>query len=249
MEKDSEISESKGLFKIRSRYPLLNRMVAFGLISFAGLIVFALSGYVESTNMAKGLLASEGIELFFNLMFLTFASAMGTSFLILSNIKDKFKDGTYHPDEDGVYWITIVLGITGGIIMSQMVPLYSDTSDGHIAVGQRVILALVGGFSSKLVYNIINKIIIAIETLVNGSEKENQESRLSQEKTESAHNLTRVQLEYINHLQELYNTINQTEAKEDIMVIMKRSINELSLNAGLESYNVTTSEQKEEVFS
>ena len=68
---------------------------------------------------------------------------------------------------DSGYWITIVLGIIGGIIITEMVPLKSSGAEEGM-LDDKLLLALLSGFSSQLVYNILNKLISAAESLVNG---------------------------------------------------------------------------------
>ncbi|MFT5822205.1 MAG: hypothetical protein ACI8ZM_003461 [Crocinitomix sp.] len=169
----------KGTFA--PKFPFIRKLIIFGGIAVAGLIACGFSQQVSSHTVENNALTSYGSAFLLNLFFLSCAAAIGATFMLLSTIKPKFSNGTYHPDMDSGYWITIVLGVISGIIITEMVPLQSTGSEDGI-LDDRLLLALLSGFSSQLVYNILNKLINAVESLVTGGAEVTRANEIQQMK-------------------------------------------------------------------
>ena len=252
----------------QSKFPMLRKLIVFSMLAIFGLIFSSLSETVSVKELAKGLLNSNGIELFINFMFLGCAAAIGASFLVLSNIRSKFTDGTYHPDENGGIWVTIVLGIIGGIIMSEIITI--DTANQLIGmtptgspkiptdpdelevykttaaaaqssiqaqsttlVNNKLMYALLGGFSSKLVYNVMNKLITAVESLIAGGPESQAQSDLEKAKNQTEMEVSKVQLDLTGQMSALQSRIQQQADPAKIKEEINKTINSVFGDLGV----------------
>ncbi len=170
----------KGFF--RARFPFQQRLALFSCFSILVLIMAGQSNLVNAKVLSQGILDSSGLALIVNFTYLCSCGAIGASFLILSNLKTKYQDGTYNPDQDVNSWTIILLGVISGIILSQLIPIDEKAIEaGNSMIHyNRGLFALLGGFSSKLIYDVLNKIIGAVGSIVNsdGSTAENDVQKL-----------------------------------------------------------------------
>jgi hypothetical protein len=218
----------------QSKFPMLRKLLVFAFCATIALILTSLSSTVSPDQLAKGILHSSGLVLLNNFMFLSSAAAIGASFLVLSNVKSKFSDGTYHPDQDSSFWITILLGIIGGIIMSEIITIDVDPSkvtEGY--VNNKMLYALLGGFSSRLVYNVLNKLIVAVESLITGGAEAKASSDLDKAKNDSDIQLSQVQLNLTGQLSALQSKINQKGDPEEIKKDISDTINSIFEGLGV----------------
>ena len=96
-----------------------------------------------------------------------------------------------------------MLGLVAGVILAEMVPL--DSADILHGLGKPT-LAMLGGFSAPVVYRILNRLVIAIETLVRGDTKHliaaNEKSVKLEFEEDRLHERTRIATGLV-HLREL----------------------------------------------
>lgn len=242
--------------RFESKFPMLRKLLAFGVGSTLVLILLSLTKDVSSIELQKGVFNSNGIGLLINILFLCSAAGIGASFLVLSNVKSKFSDGLYHPDQDSSFWITILLGIIGGIIMSEMIKIDPPTDPtfgtNPAYVNNKLLLALLGGFSSKLVYNVMNKLIVAIESLISGGQEAKAEFDLIKTKSESEIQISKMQLNLTGQLSALQSRISQKGADPEINEDISNTMNSIFEDLGIvdvpetvaENNNYSTSESE-----
>lgn len=109
--------------------------------------------------------------------YLIVAAALGASFAALFKARRYIENLSYDDQYEASYWMRFVLGLVAGLILSVLLavvlfPEESTSSDSGAARLTIPLLALVGGFSSDLVYRVLKRIIDAVETLVQGSASE-----------------------------------------------------------------------------
>ena len=112
---------------------------------------------------------SSGILLLVNLIFLLAASAIGSTFSMLSKVKKYVTDLTYDPKYVTDYWARFFLGIVGGLILTQLLP--KDTLDDMEGMTMPL-LALLGGFSATLVHSILDRLVETVESLIQGGKSD-----------------------------------------------------------------------------
>ena len=86
---------------------------------------------------------------------------------MLKDVSSSVKEGTLIP-EDSIYYIAlIVLGIIAGLIMSEILSLYTNDPN-NINLFNKSILALIGGFSSDAIFSILQGVINKIKSIFTG---------------------------------------------------------------------------------
>lgn len=111
---------------------------------------------------------SSGSILVIRMLFLLSAAGLGACFAALFRVNKTIVAGNYDPKYSVSYWIRIVLGLIAGVILSEVVPL-ANTS---LRDGAKPILALLGGFSAATLFRILNRLVLAIESIVQGDTQE-----------------------------------------------------------------------------
>jgi hypothetical protein len=112
--------------------------------------------------------------------YLVVTSALGASFSALFKVKRYLDNMTYDDRYEPSYWTRWVLGLLAGIILAvlltNLLPFDSTSPDVDSPGTENAafqltvpLLALVGGFSSDLVYRLLKRVIDAIEALMEGS--------------------------------------------------------------------------------
>ena len=99
-------------------------------------------------------------------LFFISLAGLGACFSVLYDARKYVVEGTYDPRIGSNYTIRIALGVLSGVLLAQIL---SDPKLGENTSGLRVfglpVLALLGGFASQLVYNILSKIVTAAESI------------------------------------------------------------------------------------
>lgn len=205
-------ARKKGSFE--PKFPIIRKLIIFGIISVAGLIICGYSELVNIHSMDHNVLSSNGFPFLLNLFFLSCASAIGATFMLLSTVKSKFSSGLYHPDMDSGYWITVVLGIIGGIIITELIPISSTgTEDGML--DDKLLLALLSGFSSQLVYNVLNKLINAVESLINGGAEVSRANEIQRMKIVNEYDSAKTKVDIANKMNSLRKKLKDAPNNED----------------------------------
>ncbi len=107
------------------------------------------------------------------------ASLLGALFYALFSLNGQLKEGSFDQTQEGTYTTLIILGMLAGLSLAYRV-LPSNfagnaTADNasHIEVTfSGPLLALLGGFSAKAVYRILERLVTTLEALVRGSGEE-----------------------------------------------------------------------------
>lgn len=204
---------------------LVRRMMLAAIASLAMFMGMAL--FPEVTGDISFQNASSE-ELLFNLMFLLAAAGLGASFAALFTVNRFIAEARYDPKFETSYWITFALGLIAGIILAQLVPIgetlglvpIGETLEGeaagpaaatslaaaqreqHTGIGRlaKPTLALLGGFSSALVYRILDRLVAAVDTLVRGETREIVSAQAQAAKARLAEQGARNRLETISRL-------------------------------------------------
>ena len=180
-------------------------------------------------------------DLLHNLVFLLAAAGLGASFAALFLVNRFIAEASYDPKFEASYWIKFALGLIAGIILAQLVPI-GDTAlhteeSAHTGIGRlaKPTLALLGGFSSALVYRILNRMVAAVETLVRGETREIVTAQAQAAKARLAEQAARSRMETISRLvalqQQLADGAPTESLKERISEILS-DVMDTDLSAG-----------------
>ncbi len=180
-------------------------------------------------------------KLLHNLLFLLAAAGLGASFAGLFLVNRFIAESRYDPKFEASYWITFALGLISGIILAQLVPIgdtaLHTTEDPHAGIGRlaKPTLALLGGFSSAVVYRILNRMVSAVETLVRGETREIVAAQEQATKARLAEQGVRSRMETISRLvalqQQLADGVPTESLKEKISEILS-DVMDADLSAG-----------------
>jgi len=181
-------------------------------ISFFFLCSFILVGQLDvinQENLQKGILGSSGTEAIAVLIYLASCAGLGACFTALYRLKEYITDVNFDPRFNSTYWTSILLGVIAGLFISEL--LYaslfggqgsSTAVDGAIPVSAlgKPALALLGGFSANMVYNMLQRIVDAIESIFKGDQKAVVKARRAKELGELQQKQDAIQMMLANRL-------------------------------------------------
>ena len=144
--------------------PIIAKSLIIAGLALVSLIIISLSSKVNAKNMAEGLLASEGIVLLYNLIFICSASLLGVMFYLLKTLSDKIKNYTLLPADALEVNTTIIIGVISGFIVSELFT-FNTAALGPSVEMQKMTLALVGGFSSDAIFSILKGAVSKAKTV------------------------------------------------------------------------------------
>jgi hypothetical protein len=151
----------KSLF---SKIPLVRNLVILAILFLATFIATGSSKQVSDVSLDLGVMNNNGISLLLNLAYLASVSGLGVLFYLLKSVSSAVKSGTLVP-EDSIYYIAlVVLGVIAGLIMSEILNLYTK-DPGSINLFNKSVLALIGGFSSDAIFTVLQSLIDRLKAI------------------------------------------------------------------------------------
>lgn len=147
-------------------------MAASGLFTMTFVLLSA-SSYLNSTTLPQSFYSLSGTHQAISISFLLAAAGIGGTFNALYTAARYIANLTYDPMHDTSYWIRVGIGVFSGMLLAELMPLPAlDPSHAELTAQQpyiilaRPVLALVGGFSSGLVYRILDRLVNTVEAMV-----------------------------------------------------------------------------------
>ena len=176
----AEETEKSCVFLFLGQFPIVRRMMFTACMCLVCLIGSSLSPLVNGVSIHRTVFDSSGMELFLVFVFLLSAAGMGASFSALFKLNHYIAQGTFDPKYETSYWIRFLVGLISGLILTQILSIdYSKalaTSGGEsfsVKHAEKVSMALLGGFSADLVFNILNRIVETVSSFVLPDKKGN----------------------------------------------------------------------------
>ena len=167
-----EESKKKSAFKVFGAVSLVRKMMATAIICLVGLFLISLHSEVNGNESNFSLLDNSGVKLLINEIFLLFAAGIGASFAALYNAQKYIKNMTYDPIYESNYIVLFVLGLISGTLLASLIPIEAilggEGNENPLKGFGKPILAILGGFSSSLVYEILNRLKSTLNTLISG---------------------------------------------------------------------------------
>ncbi len=174
------LSESQSLNRMTrflGHFSLVRRMTMTAILSLVAFLGCSLSPYINHPEYGN-LFQSAGIPLLVNELFILAAAALGASFAGLSQAEREISAKTFDPQGQVTYWTRFIHGLIAGLILATLInfnftPTEEPTDGKHVVVRfSAAALALLGGFSSSVVYRMLNRLVEALETMVRGGADE-----------------------------------------------------------------------------
>jgi hypothetical protein len=109
-----------------------------------------------------------------------FAAMLGAVFYVLFSVNDYVKNRTFDPRYNAVYVIRFALGIVSGLILAVVLEKYFLGQDGKPANLGPAVLALLGGFSTEGVYQILQRLVDILVATVRGDQSDTAKAEASQ---------------------------------------------------------------------
>lgn len=154
---------------------LIQQLMILALIFLLVFVFTAQSEAINATTIVEDFTVLDHGDLLIYLMFLFSIAGLGASFSALFQANRYIKRRTFDPKQTSSYYIQILLGIIAGLFISQLVDF--DTSGDTLNLLSKPTLALLGGFSSTVVYRILKQILSALESLVKSDSEEAVETQ------------------------------------------------------------------------
>ena len=153
--------KGKSLF---SKLPLVRNLVLLAILFLIAFIATSQSPLVNNESLDLGVMNNRGVSLLFNLGYLASISGLGVVFYLLKNVSSAVRNGTLVP-EDSIYYVAlVVLGVIAGLIMSEILNLYTKDADS-INLFNKSVLALIGGFSSDAIFTVLQSLIDRLKAI------------------------------------------------------------------------------------
>ncbi|MDJ0623239.1 MAG: hypothetical protein QNJ17_09745 [Desulfocapsaceae bacterium] len=167
---------SRSPWKVFGPIPFIRFMSVFAIVALLLLIALSTSTHIDGKSPMYDFAIQDRARLLTQEAFLLAAAALGACFAALFEVNQYVKDGTYEPRYVTSYWVRFILGVMAGFILAMMIPVeaVSKSGDQSFAFGGLLhpLLALIGGYSSSLVYRILNRLVVGLETIFKGSADE-----------------------------------------------------------------------------
>jgi hypothetical protein len=155
---------------------LIRHMLVAVLILLTAFVLLAMS---PDVNLSSGnVLSASGTEVLLNELFFLAAGGLGAAFSALFTAYRYISDGTYDPKYESTYWVRFILGLMAGLLLPSLIPLGAEEGEKALS---RPLLALLGGFSAAVLYRILERLVGAVESVVQADTREvrNAERELS----------------------------------------------------------------------
>lgn len=157
--------DKKKRFVLFSPIPLVRNFTVISIVAVLSLVISSLSSEVNTETLSKGVLNNHGFSLLINLLFLCSAALMGASFFLLSKLTKEVKEASLSADDATYYWTMLIMGILSGMILSEGVSVNTDAVSASVETN-RLVFAILGGFSSEVVYKILQNIMQKIQSAI-----------------------------------------------------------------------------------
>ena len=154
---------------------LVRMFMALGLLLVPIFVLLGLSVGVTSDGPQSDFFGGNLIDRTRVALYLVTSATIGSTFAGLTKAFRYVGNLSYDDKYESSYWIRLVLGIVAGLILAIVLSQALFDESAEAGTGFRItvpLLAIVGGFSSDLVYKMLKRVMDALETLVSGSASE-----------------------------------------------------------------------------
>ena len=141
----------------------VRRLLAAAFAFLAAFIGISMCSDLTANTLDGDIYTLDGARQIVVMAFLLSAAGIGGTFQALFTAQRYVADASYDPRFDGSYWILIALGLVAGLLLSVLVPVSMESAESPTLA--KPVLALLGGFSSGLVYRILQRLVDTIESL------------------------------------------------------------------------------------
>ena len=153
-----------GISRLLGPTPSVRRLTLANLIFALMFFGLSVSPTINQDTIALSIYDQSGSALMIKLLFIMSAAGLGASFGALFEVWHEISEGRFDPVTESAHWMRIVLGLIAGLLLSEIVRTEpTGVADRTAGVLAEPLLALVGGFSARLVHLVVTRIVTAIE--------------------------------------------------------------------------------------
>jgi len=109
-----------------------------------------------------------------------FAAALGAVFYVLFTVHEYVKNRTFDPQYNSLYLIRFVLGIIAGLILANVMAAPALSKNETVGSLGPVVIALLGGFSTEAVYQILQRLVDVMVAAVRGDNSDAAKAKAAQ---------------------------------------------------------------------
>ncbi|MES2038198.1 MAG: hypothetical protein V4495_10185 [Pseudomonadota bacterium] len=204
--------------------PNIRRLTLASFLCTCGFVLLSMSPTVDSINVNSDIYHLSGVPLLVIICFLLTSAGMGSTFHALFQMQKYITDGTFDSRYDTTYWIRIGLGFVAGLLLAVMLPLHATADTPTIA---KPVLALLGGFSSGLVFRILKRLVDTVESLFHSDMRELANKTAELQLASTKQDLLKGRLDVAEQLIDLRDQLAQGKSNEQINVSLSTLLDNL----------------------
>jgi hypothetical protein len=149
--------------------PIYSKSLFISILALLAVIAISLSPDVNNENLSKGLLASSGKTLFYNLSFICSSSLLGVMFYSMKSMNEKIKSYTLTQVHVLELNSVILVGVISGFLISEVFSSIVTSGFKDSVVITKMTLSILGGFSSDAIFSILQGLVNKIKALLTPS--------------------------------------------------------------------------------
>lgn len=146
-----------------NKIPLVRNLILIALFFLFSYVLLGYSTDVNNKVLDGGVLTNSGAPLLIYLGYLTSISGLGVLFYLLKTTRTSIVKNTLIPEESFNYFSQIILGVIGGLFISEIISIYAFSGDNSLF--NKSALALLGGFSSDAIFSVLKGLIDRLKSL------------------------------------------------------------------------------------
>lgn len=186
---------------------LVRHMLIVVIVLLAGFVVLAMSPDVNTRS--GDIFRSSGTALLINELFFLAAGGLGAAFAGLFIAYRYIAAGTYDPKYESTYWVRLILGLMAGVILPALIPLGGGPEGSSLT---KPLLALLGGFSASVLYEVLDRLVQNVESLVRAGSRD---VRASEREAAAAREVERAGQERLGLISDLLRLQEHAKAGSD----------------------------------
>jgi hypothetical protein len=218
-------SQKKGIWKFLGAVPFIRRLMLVAIISLVLFILISLSPFIDDNAESWNLFKASGLALLLRELFLLCAAALGASFAALFRANRYVVTGTFDPKYESTYWLRLVLGVIAGMLLATLVPIGQAEGGADFSIP---LLAMLGGFSADVVYQILTRLVEAVASLVRGDAQRQVDAQRKELKARASEEESKNRFQLASNLMDVQNQIDSGLKPDEVKNKIKQMVNKLT---------------------
>ena len=170
-----EISANRPSRSTLATVPVVRQILGVSLVCLAAFIALGVFGSVARAQTGA-LVESVAVRVFLEEIFWMSAAGLGASFATLFEVNQQITARTYDPTTAPWLWVRLTLGVVAGFVLVALVPVGGPGGSGAHMMDKPT-LALLGGFSTPVVYLALNRLVESVESMFRPDDRQGADAR------------------------------------------------------------------------